>query len=558
MAAPKRKERPKASPFSAGNTLWGFAHGVQTGESVSIVGLAWGRVLVFLVALGFAGWLALSTALFLFLRHGRGYERVSFFHTAFPWKWDERRIIQGEELIDRAKADLKEQRLRDAFHSLRVGVNLAPKNREGRQLLAQFYTVIGRQDQAISLMEDGLEGAEEDIEYLRSLLQLLLQFQRDNTVQSIASRLLPPTPQVTQRNQLIALAAATAKFHRGNYDQAEDLIIAYDLLRTKEGWPLMARIDWERGARSTAVLRLEQLIERTPAEDSIYVMLGSFYRELGMDTKAESTALLRQLMNPDAPAPRIGLLYAYREKGDTQRLKATVEGYFRDFGSDRDAMWALADFAANTGDSALADRVVEYCNLHNLPKDGPTLMGIEAAIVGKQYRLGLELIDRLNRDNPRWSAQFAPVLAGLQAIGNFGIGNRDLGDAHLNSFLAQPNLRVESLSAVSNRLLELGAKDKARRVLEQTLKADPLNQAALSRLISIDLELGQTADMGRNIRQLTSMRKPSLELMERAVRTLQSDQFVFLPTRSEILESLKQAIRERQNTFELPSGAAAS
>jgi tetratricopeptide (TPR) repeat protein len=535
--------------FGRGNTLWGFAEGLQTGESVSIVRVIWGRIFLLVLTLALAGWLSLGTALFYFLKYGREYSTITYGQTIFPWRWPERRVTQGNELIERAKTQLGEQRLRDAFYSLRVGVNLSPQNHEGRLLLAQFFTVMGRQDQAIDLMVSGLVGAENNQEYLRSLFQLLLQFQEDQRVREIAERLLPATPEVNPRNQLIALAYATALFHRGNYDQAEDTVMAYDLLRTREGWPLMARIDWERGARTLAIQRLEQLADRSPSEDNIYIMLGSFYREMGMDTKAESIALLRQLMNPDSPAPRIGLMYAFREKGDSERLNHAIENFFRDFGSNREALWALADYAANTGNPELAERVVESCNVHNLPKDGPTLMMVEATIVSKQYRRGLDMIERLTRDNPRWASQFGAVINGLQAIANFGINNRDVGDAYLTQFLNRPNVRTESLLAVSNRLLEMGSLDRARRVLEQAVRADPLNQAALSRLISIDLDLGFTADMERNINQLTRMRKPSISLMERAVATLNSDQFVFLADRERILEQLRSAIDSRRATL---------
>lgn len=155
-----------------GNTLWTFAEGVQTGEDVSIVRIIWARIAAFLVILCFLAWLGAGTALFLWLRHGREYKSVTFTHAVFPWRWPERRLAQGEELIARAQSQLREQRLRDAFFNLRIGVNLSPHNQEGRLLLAQFFTVMGRQDNAINLMIDGLSGAENNVDYLRGLFQL--------------------------------------------------------------------------------------------------------------------------------------------------------------------------------------------------------------------------------------------------------------------------------------------------------------------------------------------------------------------------------------------------
>lgn len=534
--------------FGRGNALWGFAEGIPMADETQITRVIWGRVLVLLVVLAVVGWNMLALAAYSFVRHVRSYETVTYTQFVFPWNWDAMRLTQGEEMIARAKVQLQEQRLRDAFFSLRIGVSKSPANLEGRLLLAQFYTVLGRQDQAIDLMLNGLDQAnqKEDLQYLRGTFQLLLQFQEDLKAVEVADRLLPAQPEISVRNQLIALAKATALYNRGNYDQAEQIVEEYQLLSTREGWPLMAKIDWERGYRELAVRRLEELTQRFPQEDSIYVLLGAYYREMGMDTRAESAALLRQLINPESPSPRIALMYAYHEKRDTTRLATAIDNYVAEFGTSRDALWALADFAANTGNISLAQRVLEVCTQNNIAKDGPQLMAIEASIVARDFRNGIQLIEELNRTAPRLASSSSAVIDGLLAIAQTGLGNFEEADIALTRFLNQSNLRVESLLAVSNRLMELGAKDRARLALDSAVQADPLNQAALSTLISIDLDLGATQAVGANLTRLLTMRKPSIPLMDRAYTMLGSDFFTFLGNRNTLLEALQKTIADRR------------
>src|SRR5690606_19318848 len=97
---------------------------------------------------------------------------------------------------------------------------------------------------------------------------------------------LPESPVLIPFNQIAALAGATAHFHRGNYDRAEDMILEYGLQTNPEGRLLLARIDWESGDRESALQRLEAEVKKYTDEDEVYILLSRYYRELGETTKA--------------------------------------------------------------------------------------------------------------------------------------------------------------------------------------------------------------------------------------------------------------------------------
>ena len=503
----------------------------------------WGRLAVLLVALALLGWFGLATAGYLFVKYQRDFAEVRFVDILLPTRWDDYRVARGNHYIERAKAELKEGNYREAFHFVRVGVGASPANTEGRLLLAQFFAVWGRADLAQRTLVEGLPKGEDNPEFLKALFGFLIQNQEDAEVLAISKLLLPAIPEVTPRNQLVALAAATAQFFRGSYDDAEDLLAAYSLLRTKDGRLLQARIDWDRGARDQALIRLENYAAESPGEDEYSVQLTAFHREAGNWADVQRLAILRQLTNPNNPAPQIDLLYAYAETGSREKMREEVEAVFRDFATNSQVILALGDFAANQGDTELARRVLDHSRFHNLGSEGPALMLAESHVVARRYTEALALIQQFSRENPEWLKRSAAVFNGLQAIASFGLGSRDDGELYLNTFLSQPSLRAENLVAVSGRLLAIGATEPARRVLAAATQADPKNQAALTRLIELDLEAGRADDLPANLTRLLTMRRPSPTLLANAARTLGSDRHFFLTGRDELLGEIEKAIR---------------
>ena len=166
-------------------------------------------------------------------------------------------------------------------------------------------------------------------------------------------------------------------------------------------------------------------------------------------------------------------------------------------------------------------------------------MTVEANIVAKKYQAALELVRELLKENPDWSKRYYSVFNGLQAIAHYGLSDAEAAQLFLNNFLEQTNVRADNLIAVSKRLLSVGAKAQARQVLEQAVKTDALNQAALTSLVQLDLDLNNTTPLAANVRKLLSMRKPSQAVLTAAYRKLGSDLFLFAPERTALLQDLR-------------------
>ncbi|HEY0945341.1 MAG TPA: tetratricopeptide repeat protein [Opitutaceae bacterium] len=525
---------------------------IERGPAGRRVRIRWGALASTLAVLAVAGYAGLAAGAYGFVKYRRGVTEVRFLDILLPTRWPEYQKARGNHHVLRAQEQLKAGRYREAFQNLRVGLTRSPAHREGRLLLAQFFVASRRPDLAQRTLLEGVAYHENDVDYLKAVFSFLLQHEEDAEVISLAQRLLAAGPDATERNRLVVLAAASAQYFRGNYDLAESQLEKHRVGATRDGRLLIARIQWERGHRELAVQLLRALAGELPRDNEIYGTLVSYLRDLGRDSEARRVSLVRQLDDPRNARARIDVLYAYQKDGDTARAAAAVAELLRDFGNDQDALLALAEFAANTGDVALAQRVYELCRTQDAAGDRVAFMAVEARIVARDYQSALEAIDDLLKTHPEWDKHYASVLSGLQAIAFCGRGDAEAAQRALGSFLAQPNLRVENLLAVSNRLLAVGARAQARQVLAQASAADPRNQAALTNLIKLDLATDNTDALPANVRRLLTTRKPAPEVLRAAYRKLGSDRFLFSPGRTALLDELRQAL---PLAYAAPSGS---
>ena len=517
----------------------------RKGDSLQVQ-LHWKRLFLFLVVTGLTTWFSLASSAFLFLKYKRGFYEVKFTDMLLlPARWDEYQKARGDFLIKKAQEDLKEQKYREAFNGLRLGLIKSPTNKEGRLLLTQFYGLWKRPDLGRQTLLDGFRYFKDDADYLKILFSFLLQQQEDKQVIAFYKELLETDKTVNPRNQLVAMAGASACYFRGNYDEAETILRDYRLENVREGRLLTARINWDRGAKDQALEILRALANESPGDVEIYSQTIAYLREAGRDNEARRESFLRSLANPSDARARIDQLYANHREGDTVSVKANTEDIYRDFSNDANVLLALADVAANTGEPALARRIYDHTKAMNLNWEGAALMAVEANIVAKKYQSALELVRQFLKDDQSWGKRYYTVFNGLQAIAHYGLGDADAAQLFLNNFLTQTNVRADNLMAVSRRLLVVGAKTQARQVLEQAVQTDALNQAALTGLVQLDLELNNTPPLAANLRKLLTMRKPSQDILRTAYGKLGSDLFLFSPDRSSLLQDLRAAIKDQ-------------
>ena len=118
----------------------------------------------------------------------------------FPFNQEKHRVTMGEYNIRMAKECFKNQKWQEGYMNLASGVGRAPKNVEGRQMLAEFQlSAMGRPDLAIETLGAGLVYAQNDIRYIRFYLRLLLDQSEDSKLVRVGEALLQ-SPELTNKD----------------------------------------------------------------------------------------------------------------------------------------------------------------------------------------------------------------------------------------------------------------------------------------------------------------------------------------------------------------------
>lgn len=505
--------------------------------------MRWMRVLGFMGGLAVAGYVAAALAAFGFVRYVRQTEAVGFSDILLPSRWDHYRVARGDQQIAAAKRFVEERKFTESFLFARSGVASSPGNRDGRLLLTDLLLAARQPDNARRTLLDGLRYHAADPVYVKAVVTFLLQRQEDAQVVALARRFLPAAVPGSDHARLLALAASTASVFRGNYDQAEDFLRTVPRLAdSREGRLLSAKLEWDRGYRELALLQFRQLAAELPQDAEVHRELVGHLRQQGLMDEARRRSLERQIAFPEEVGPRIELLHTYRQAGDAARVARESDALLRDFAGDRAALLSLADFAASAGDVALMRRIVGQAAARGRERDPFALLLVETLVVARDFQGAVEAIRGYRAEFTEGGRNYDAFFDSLQAAALLGLGDDPGATMFLNSLLGQPNLRAENLLAVANRLTDLGAAEAARRTLLRAVEVDPLNQAALTRLVELDVILHAGDDLAAHVQRLIRMRRPSPDILRVAQLKLGSDLFLFSRSCPGALEAVRLAL----------------
>jgi len=500
------------------------------------------------------GYAALSSAFYFYFKYKKHYEDVSYWSMyTLPFRLDEHKREMGEYQIEKAKKilkspDLDQKKFFAAYQNLRAGVLKSPANLEARMMLAEMLIfLLKNQDMGMSVLQQGVQYAYQDFAFLQYYIKILLNFKKDAEVIDLAERILATDPG-TEIQKLLALGAATAHQFRGNFDQAEDYVQTYRLDDELEGALLSAQISWERGQKQTAIAKLKASVGRYTNDEAIYARLSRFYRKMGDFEKARAETVKRIVNAPLEIGPKIDLLHILRNIGEAERAERQAEDVFLQYKNDKSSLLKLASYGAEFGLVDLNRRIYQHALASDYDIASFALMLIEANIERKQYDEAIRFTEELVKERPDWLERHWAIFNSLRAVAHFGNGNKDLSNIYLDQFLKETHVRVESLLAVSNAFLELGGQEEARAVLLQAYSNNPENQAALSQLIKLEIQLGNSADLGGYLKRLLKMRRPSIDLLNEAYRKLGSDRFIFTRDRKGLLIELNSILNPIQET----------
>ena len=464
-----------------------------------------------------------------------------------PFRYKEHKKELGDFHIQTAKELLDDENYRAAFTFFRSGLSRAPSNIEGRLLLAEFYyTGFRDPDLAITLLRQGLKYGYDDEKYVKTMVVLMLKQHHDLALIEDADEFLPKFEEPSNASFLLALGAASAAFHRGQYDKSEDYIKKYGLAEAPDGLILMSKIMSSRGDSEAAIALLESRSNDFQNRHHIFMELIRIYRDSGDFDKARRNAILRALSKPLSPGPRIELLHAYHYSGQEERMEEEIEKYIEQFGEEENSLALLAEFGAKTGQAELNREIYAIAVEKEYSLAIFSFLLIESEIGATNYKKALDLIYQIVNEKPDWLSDDSPIISALRSVAFYGSGQESNGAIYLKEILQNPNVRNATLIALSDTLKKIGRKHEARAILAAAYEQAPENQGALTGLMRLDIELGRIDDLNEKLINLLKMRRPPNDLLLSAYDRLGSDKFMFTPKRTEVILQLKQILLEQE------------
>jgi hypothetical protein len=482
----------------------------------------WRRICVVIALLFLAGWLAVACAAWANIKYRRGFSEARYLDLAVPWRWGRYRAAVGAHYLALGRLGLKRGDPDAALTYLNASLALAPGNLESRRLAALAQYRIGFKASALSLLRAGAgpAAAAGDETFLREFFDVAFDLQADDEAFTVGCRLLPPKADGLRIHRLIALQVAMARYNRGHYVEAQQILADWNLGDSPEGEVLFALCYAERGMREIAVRRLEGDLARFEKRNGIYVALERLAREQGLPQEVLRYALLREMAESADPQARIDLIYAYHALARSAEVQREINSFCADFGSDANALAMLAQFAADTGEPDAAERARDLAQARGFFTADFALRIAQASIVAGDYRRAVRTVALAQSERQSLGRAHEAILAGLKAVALFGAGDGGAKLAFSDFLPLAGALRAPAGLFLVDQLRRAGFAEQSRQLLEKVCAEHPDDQPALTALIRSDAAAGNRAGLIANLPRILRMRKPAPDALEASLQCL--------------------------------------
>jgi len=265
---------------------------------------------------------------------------------------------------------------------------------------------------------------------------------------------------------------------------------------------------------------------------------------MGELERARELALELTIRDPMAWDSRILLVEILNQSGLEDRATREVQAILREHRHEEEAMLNLGQVAADLGMVKTANRLYELALENNFDLGVFSLILIEAYVSAGQYEQAIALCNDLVQEKPSWLSTMESTFNGIRSLAYFGLNDQELGSLYLKNFRESKRTRVPQLQQAADVYRDKGMLDEAYQLLEEAHLRDAKNEGILGRLIEVQMMSGITYNLADNVQQLLELRRPDYDLLSKIHDTLNSDRFVYTPSRPALLESLDEIMRE--------------
>ncbi len=534
----KKSPLPNKSAISY-SALFGFATRYKKPNGTWAFKFRWGRICVLIASMVILAWLALSLFIFIMFRYVKDYDEMTFYKAVvMPFNRAKHNAMVGDYNIRKAKELIEAGDGLGAIKNLHAGVGRSPNNLEGKKMLAWIYSLRGQNDYAIQALDSGFPEARENPEYVVLYVKILLEQAEDKKLVVVASKLLEMGIKNDEARLNLAMATATVYALHGSYSKSNEIMKKYGLDKSSPGVVRMAKNLWEQGLKDDAIQLLKDNISKVKDKESIYSLLMSFYNLMQDYDTARQYAVLRAIENPFSVKQKVDYLKLLSKSGEKEQAAKQIESIFEQYRNDPKSLIYIANFAAVEGNLDLMRRIYETALQRNYPIAPFCLLYLEAMLSMGDFKKASAFVDEIMYEKPLWAKRYDDVLNCLRTVSYYASGNTNMAEIILQEIMKKNTVPVKTLIATARRLDNLGATFLAYRLLESAVDKDPHHQLALTRLVQMDIKIGNSTNLDKNILKLLQMRRPPRELIEGAQKNLGSDRFIYAKDREKIMKEI--------------------
>jgi tetratricopeptide (TPR) repeat protein len=328
-------------------------------------------------------------------------------------------------------------------------VQLAPSNEDALAVLAGVYKSQNQVDKARTLLEEGIKRVPDTVELRLALAQLYSDGGQQAQVEALLLDLVRLQP--TQKAHRLRLAQYYAQLNHP--DEAEQTLRqgVKDLPGARDLKIALVQFLGARRSREAAEKELNTLIAADPADYELKFALGQFY-----------------------------------EQGkDVQKAEAVYNGVIKAAGTDGPGLVArnrLAALLVQQNDIPGAEKLIAQV-LDNAPRDDDALiLRGNLALAQKDPKLAIADLRSVLRDQPNAVGVMRALARAHLANGEPALAEETMRQA-LEANPKDPNVRVD----LAELLTKLGKPEQAKPIIDELVKQQPNNYAALDIQFKVDV-----------------------------------------------------------------------
>jgi predicted Zn-dependent protease len=460
--------------------------------------------------------------------------------------------IKGDHYINLAKDALQREDYGEFAKYIGTGASLARSNLDGQKLFADLLFAFGRTTDAFTILEDSLSKAKKDREYFRGYLRRSFSLEQDRRIIACAEKYMDDAEVDPGIQADLRFSFAQANFLRGNFDIATDFLRKRHLDITPEGYTLLCQISWERGDRKNAIEKLAEAVRTFPSSDNLRAMLARWYKESGDLAAAKDSLNMLLVRDPTATSPRIQMLYLLPGDAQKDRRDAIINDILKDFSKNEAALLELGQFANETSDYKLTDRLYKHAAESGFPSRPQFLLThVETLTNAGKTKEAISIVDELFLRNAKdqWFGEMRVTFDALRMIAYYTEGQADIGAINLKKVLDARTIQPQLICAIGKKLVQVRRFEEANTTMTLGHQRFENNQAILLQFVKMKVENEEMADeLESYLRKLMSMRRPPQELLQKAYTRIASDKFLYSEGRETLLKEIKSSIKQGAET----------